>query len=123
MAKKILLIEDERLLLEMYVSRLEKAGFEILSAEDGDMGLKIAQEKIPDLILLDIVMPGMSGYDVLKELKTNPSTKDIPVIVFSNLGQEEEIKKGLALGAEDYIVKTSVTPTELLEKIESKIIK
>jgi DNA-binding response OmpR family regulator len=115
--KKILIIEDEKFLLEMYDMRLKKAGFEVLTASEGKSGIHLACEQKPDLIVLDIVMPEMSGYEVLRMLKKDPDTRHIPVLVFSNLGQDEEISKGLDLGADDYIVKTEVTPTQLVDKI------
>ena len=116
-AKKILIIEDEKFLLEMYEMRLKAAGFEVLSAEEGKIGIHLAVENKPDLIVLDIVLPEMSGYEVLRMLKSDPDTKDIPVLVFSNLGQQEEIQKGLELGADNYVVKTEVTPSQLVKKI------
>ena len=119
---KILVVEDEKKLLEMYVARLEKAGYDVVGVLTGQEGLEKAQQEKPDLIVLDILMPGLTGYDVLKKLKVNSRTKDIKVLVFSNLGQDEEIKKGLDLGANDYIIKTNYTPKDLLDKIE-KILK
>jgi len=116
--KKVLIIEDEKFLLEMYQMRLISADYEVLTAQDGKTGLHLAVEEKPDLIVLDIVMPEISGFEVLRMLKKDPDTKDIPVLVFSNLGQQEEIEKGLKLGADDYIVKTEVTPTQLIEKID-----
>ena len=118
---KILIIEDEKFLLEMYDMRLKKAGFEVLTASEGKEGIHLACEHKPKLIVLDIVMPEMSGYEVLRMLKKDPDTKDIPVLVFSNLGQEEEIAKGFDLGADDYIVKTEITPTQLVEKIQAML--
>lgn len=119
--KKILIIEDERFLLEMYDMRLTAAGFEVITALEGKEGLHLAVEKKPDLIILDIVLPGVSGYEILRMLKKDPDTKDITVLVFSNLGQEEEIQKGLDLGASDYVVKTDVTPSQLVEKVKKML--
>ena len=119
--KKILIIEDELFLLEMYEMRLKTAGFEILTATEGKEGIHLAVEEKPDLIILDIVMPGISGYDVLKMMKKDPDIKDIPVLIFSNLGQEEEIEKGKRLGADDYVVKTNVTPAQLVAKVEKML--
>ncbi len=115
--KKILMIEDEPTLSEMYKLYLNKVGCEVLFASDGQAGLEIAKQKKPDLILLDILMPHMDGWEVIKNLKCTPETNQIPVIVFSNLGQLEEIEKGLNLGADDYIVKTELTPKELAERV------
>lgn len=119
--KKILIIEDEKFLLEMYDMRLTAAGFEVITALEGKEGLHLAVEKKPDLIILDIVLPEISGYEILRMLKKDPDTKDITVLVFSNLSQEEEIQKGLDLGASDYVVKTEVTPSQLVEKVKKML--
>ena len=116
--KKILIIEDERLLLDMYESYFEKAGYEVFTAKNGRLGVEIAKTEKPDLIVTDIVMPDMDGYDVIQKIRGDITTKKIPILVFSNLGQKEEIKKGIELGADDYVIKTDLTPAELLAKIE-----
>ena len=115
--KKILIIEDEPGLLEMYKLYFERAGYQVFDALGGELGLEIAKKEKPDLILLDILMPGVNGWEVIKKLKSNPETNQILILVFSNLAQLEEIQKGLALGADDYIVKTDLTPKELLAKV------
>lgn len=119
--KKILIIEDEKTLLEMYRIRFEKAGYEVFAAANGQRGIETAQKEKPDLILLDILMPNADGYQVIQALKKDPQTKNIPILVFSNLGQPEEIEKGLKLGADDYVIKTDLTPTELTNKVERMI--
>ena len=116
---KILFVEDEEALLEMYRMKLDAEGFEVYVALNGEIGLMIAQKCCPHLILLDIIMPKVDGFQMLKRLKSTRITKGIPVIIFSNLSQQEEIKKGFKLGAEDFIVKTSVTPSLLCERIKS----
>jgi DNA-binding response OmpR family regulator len=123
MKKKILIIEDEKSLLELYQARFEKAGYQVLSTTNGKPGIEIAKKEKPDIILLDILMPGVDGYEVIRALKKDPQTKNIPILVFSNLGQPEEIEKGLKLGANDYVMKTDLTPTELLEKVERMLIR
>ncbi len=120
--KKILMIEDEPVLVEMYKLYLEKFGFEVLSASDGQTGLEIARQKTPDLILLDILMPAEDGWEVIKSLKSDSETRCVPVVIFSNLAQIKEIEKGLRLGAYDYIVKAELTPKELAEKVASILI-
>jgi len=120
--KKILIIEDEPGLLEMYRLYFERAGYQVFDVLSGQLGLEAAKEKKPDLILLDILMPDLNGYEVIKKLKSDPETSKIPILVFSNLAQVEEIQKGLALGADDYIVKTDLTPKELLAKVEQKLL-
>ncbi|MBL7155035.1 MAG: response regulator [Candidatus Portnoybacteria bacterium] len=116
--KKILIIEDEKFLLEMYQSRFEKEGYRVFTAINGQPGLELAQKEKPDLIILDILMPEMDGYEVIKKLKENSQTEKIPILVLSNLGQPEEINQGLKLGADDYIIKTDLTPSELINKVE-----
>lgn len=115
---KILVVEDEGSLLDLYEFALIKEGFEVITCTNGEDGIALAIEHKPDLILLDILMPKVDGFSMLKEIKNLPDTKKIPVIIFSNLSQKEEIEKGFKLGAEDYIVKTSVTPEELIRKVK-----
>lgn len=116
--KKIIVLEDEQVLQKALSIELLGAGFEVLSALDGESGLALIQKEKPDLVLLDITMPKMSGFEVLKRLKEGDSTKSIPVIILSNLGQDEDKEKGLALGAKDYYVKSSTDLSSLTEKIE-----
>ncbi|MDO8559643.1 MAG: response regulator [bacterium] len=116
--KKILIVEDEPSLLELYRLALEQAGFSLFTAVNGDAGYLLAKGNPVDLILLDILMPKVDGYEALRHLKNDPDTKKIPVIIFSNLSQKEEIEKGLKLGAKDFVVKTSVTPKALVEKVK-----
>jgi DNA-binding response OmpR family regulator len=120
--KKIVLVEDDSFLAGMYVSKLNLEDFEVTLAENGEDGLKLATEKMPALILLDILLPRMDGFEVLKKLKQNPSTADIPVILLTNLGQKKDVDRGLALGAEDYLIKAHFMPNEVIAKIK-KILK
>lgn len=115
---KILLIEDEAMLAEMYETKFKSEGFNINKALDGEVGLKMAQEEKPDIILLDIIMPKLDGFSVLRSLRGDPKCKDIPVILLSNLGQEEDIKKGKAMGATGYLVKANLTPAEVVDKVK-----
>lgn len=115
---RILLVEDDSFLAGMYVAKLNLENFEVLLADDGEKGLKIAEEDNPEIILLDIILPKMSGFDVLKSLKKNTATKDIPVILLTNLGQRDDVNKGLELGAEDYLIKAHFMPAEVIEKIK-----
>ena len=112
----ILVIEDDKFLRELLVRKLGTSGFNVLFAVDGEEALKKLKEKIPQLILLDLVLPGVDGFDVLKHIKENPLTKNIPVIILSNLGQQEEVEKGIRLGADDYLIKAHFTPDEIIEK-------
>lgn len=103
----------------MYVQKFKKHGFEVFSAYDGAAGLKLVEEEKPDIILLDIIMPKMDGFVALKKLKSNAATKDIPVILLTNLGQEEDVKKGQELGAQDYFIKANHTPQEVVDKVKT----
>ncbi len=118
MATKVLVIEDEKSLLFMFKSMLEKANFEVETAEDGQTGLDMVDKFQPDLILLDIMLPVMDGYEVLKNLKP---TVEIPVIVLTSLNQEDVEKKARLLGASDFVRKDDIHLTELLEKINTVI--
>ncbi|MBU2235526.1 response regulator [Patescibacteria group bacterium] len=120
--KKIVLVEDDSFLAGMYVSKLNLEDFEVKLAENGEDGLKLATAEMPDLILLDILLPRMDGFEVLKKLKQNPSTADIPVILLTNLGQKKDVDRGLALGAKDYLIKAHFMPNEVIAKIK-KILK
>ncbi|MCK5211924.1 response regulator [Candidatus Parcubacteria bacterium] len=118
---KIVILEDDRILLKALNIELLSSGFEVLSATDGESGLKLISREKPDLVLLDLVMPKIDGFEVLTKLKKNKDTKNIPVIILSNLGQDEEIKKGLKLGALDYYKKASTDLRELSNKIKGSL--
>jgi DNA-binding response OmpR family regulator len=120
---KIVLVEDDTFLAGMYVTKLNLEGFDVSLASDGEKGLKIAKEEKPAIILLDVILPKMSGFDVLKDLKEDPNTKNIPVILLTNLGQRDDVKKGLDLGAVDYLIKAHFMPSEVVEKIKKLISK
>jgi len=120
--KKILLIEDDQFLIDIYKEKLEKEGFEVFVLCDGTKVLKKTKELKPDLILLDIVLPNQNGWEILKALKEDVEVKDIPVIILSNLAQEEEIQKGLALGAVKYLVKSQYVPSEIVEEIKRALL-
>jgi DNA-binding response OmpR family regulator len=120
---KVLIIEDEEMLVNMYISKFKKEGYEAEKAANGKIGLKQAQIIKPDIILLDIMMPEMDGFMVLKNLKTDTDTKNIPVIMLTNLGQEEDIEKGSKLGATDYLVKANLTPAQVVDKVKEVLSK
>lgn len=117
---KILIIDDEKEFVMMLTMRLKAMGYEILEAQDGEVGLKVAEEKSPDLILLDIMMPVMDGYETLKQLKQNSKTKSIPVLMLTAVGKPDAVSKSLELGALDYIAKP-FEPKTLLEKIRKAL--
>jgi DNA-binding response OmpR family regulator len=114
---KILIVEDDPFLSEMYSTKLMQEKFDVELATDGKEAVKKAREVKPDLILLDIVLPKMDGFEVLQEIKRDPQLRNIQVIALTNLGQKEEVEKGLKLGADDYIVKAHFTPTEVINKV------
>ena len=114
--KTILVVDDTKDILLVVARRLKSWGYESLTADSGEEGLKIAQEQLPDLVLLDIMMPKMKGRDVCARLKADPKTAHIPVIFLTALGLADHIKAGMDLGAEDYIVKP-FEPAELKELI------
>jgi len=116
--KKILIIEDDPFLSEMYSTKFVESGFETELATDGKAGLVKIKNIKPDLILLDIVLPKMDGFELLKKIKEDESIKEIPVILLTNLGQKNEVEKGLSLGADEYIIKAHFTPTAVVAKVK-----
>ena len=115
---KIILIEDDSFLVEMYTTKFELEGFEVISAEDGKKGLDMVKKEKPDIILLDILMPQMDGFAVLDALKKDKALADIPVILLTNLGQKEDVKKGFEKGAVGYLIKAHFMPSEVVDKIK-----
>ncbi len=125
MAIKALIIEDDEFLSDMYKTKFSQEGFEVFTASDGVEALEklSAKEIEPDVILLDVVMPKMDGIEVLEKLKSDDNLKSIPVIMLTNLGQQEEIEKALSVGAKDYLVKANYTPSEVVRKVKDIISK
>ena len=119
--KKILFIEDESVLQKAFGDVLQQKGYKILSALNGEIGLRMARSEKPDLILLDLILPRLHGFEVLKKLKEDPETKEIPVIVLTNLQKMEDINKAIELGATTYLVKTEYKIEEVIEKIKKII--
>jgi len=118
MAKKILIIEDDKFLRELITQKLIKEGYDIIEAVDGEKGIKSVKKEKPDLILLDLILPGIDGFEVLAKIKENPVLSQIPVIILSNLGQKDDIERGLKIGAVDYLIKAHFTPGEIIEKVK-----
>ncbi|OIO45582.1 response regulator [bacterium (Candidatus Gribaldobacteria) CG23_combo_of_CG06-09_8_20_14_all_37_87_8] len=116
--KKILFIEDESALQKSMGDSLRREGWEVLSALNGEIGLRQAKTECPDLILLDLILPKMDGFEVFRELKKNKETVNIPVIVLTNLEQMEDVEKALELGAKTYLVKANYTLSEVVSKIK-----
>jgi two-component system alkaline phosphatase synthesis response regulator PhoP len=117
--RKILLAEDDRFLRRAADATLRHHGFTVFTAVDGQEALDVARKEIPDLILLDLIMPKLQGFEVLRELKASPLTAGIPVIVLSNLGQEKDAVSARELGALDYWVKANVGLEELAKRVEA----
>jgi DNA-binding response OmpR family regulator len=115
---KITIIEDEPAILNMYKFKFEHAKFTVSTAEDGKKGLEVIQQSKPDIVLLDIRMPVMSGDEMLRELRATDWGKEIPVIVLTNISRDEAPRTLWHLGVEDYIVKASSTPQMILEKVQ-----
>ena len=118
MSKLILLIEDDPFLIDIYTKKIKNSGFEVQVAENGSTALKILKEKKPDLILLDIVLPEMEGWEVLRRIKEDKATAALKVVVLSNLGQRGEVEKGLKLGAMKYLIKAQHTPSQVVTEIK-----
>ncbi len=116
--KRVLLIEDDSFISQLYALKFSKTPYEMILARDGEEGIALSKDQKPDLILLDIILPKLSGFSVLESFKSDPETKDIPVILLTNLGQQENIQRGMNLGAADYIIKAHHTPQEVINKIE-----
>jgi len=118
MPKTILIVEDDTILRDLISQKLKKANYDIVEAVDGEEGLKKAKENKPDIILLDLILPGIDGFGVLEQIKKDPEIDKIPVVILSNLGQKEEIEKGMSLGATDFLIKAHFTLSEIVEKIK-----
>lgn len=116
-AKTILIVEDDQFLRNLCIRKLQKEKFNVLYAVDGEEGLRKIQEEKPDLVLLDILLPGLNGFDVVMAAKNNPDLNNIPIILLSNLGDKSDVNKGLSLGANDYLIKAHFTPGEIVNKV------
>ncbi|HLA26033.1 MAG TPA: response regulator [Patescibacteria group bacterium] len=114
---KILLVEDDRFLIKAVYTKLTQKGFEVILANDGDEAISKAKTEKPELVLLDMVLPKKSGFEVLRALKGDPKTVSIPVFILSNLAQDQDIQEGKALGAEDYIVKSNTSLSAIVDKV------
>lgn len=119
--EKILFIEDESVLQKTLGELLTQEGYEVVSALDGELGLNLAKKEKPDIILLDLILPKLNGFEVLERLKKDEETKEIPVIVLTNLEDIEDIDRVISLGATTYLVKTQYEMEEVLEKIKKAL--
>lgn len=118
---KILIVEDDKFLRGLIASKLVKEGYEVIEAPDGETGVEKSGSEIPNLIILDLLLPGVDGFEVLKNVKEKDETKNIPVIILSNLGSREDIERGLNLGASDFMVKAHFTPDEIIDKVKQTL--
>lgn len=118
----VLLVEDDVFLSGIYQKKFEMEGFKVSTADNGEAGLQAAKKKKPDIILLDVLLPKLDGFAVLEKLKKDPEVKGIPVILLTNLGQKDDVEKGLEQGAADYLIKAHFKPSEVVDKI-NKILK
>jgi len=119
--KKILLIEDDSFLIDIYTTKLKEAGFSVEVASDGETAFEKLEEKKPDLVILDIVLPQINGWEVLRKIKSIPKLNDLKIIILSNLGQKEEVARGMNLGVAKYLIKAHYTPSEVVKEIKEII--
>lgn len=115
---KILVVEDDEFLQKILVTKFTKEGFAVKAASDGEQALKMVNEDLPDLVLLDLILPKMTGFDVLTEIRVAAPTKNLPVIILSNLGQEEDIMRAKELGALDFLVKADISVNDVVRKVK-----
>jgi DNA-binding response OmpR family regulator len=116
--KKILLVEDDPFLIEVYSTKFKEAGFASDVVADGELVLDKIKEEKPDLLLLDIVLPNVDGWEILKIIKNNNELKNIKIVILSNLGENEDVARGLKLGADKYLIKSHYTPSEVVKKVK-----
>lgn len=119
MKKNILIVEDDEFFRELMVKKLTSSGFVVSEAVDGRKGIKKVQDGKPDLVLLDLLLPDVDGYEVLSTIKGDSKTSSIPVVILSNLSSKEDIEKGLKLGASDFLIKSQFESEEIIAKIKS----
>ncbi len=119
--KVILIVEDDPILLKMYTEKFTFEGFTVLNAKDGEEALKVALAEKIDIILLDIMLPRLSGTDFLEKFKQSPKAANLPVIALTNLAEEEERQKALKLGVREYLVKAMQTPEQVVEKVKKNL--
>jgi len=119
MAKNILIVEDDDFFRELIKKKLVSEGFNVFEAPDGEKGVELINEKKPDLIILDLLLPNIDGFEVLLKVKANPEVASIPVIILSNLGQPEDIERGIKLGANDFLIKSQFDIDQVMDKIKT----
>ncbi len=119
--KHVLLVEDDTFLANIYKTKFEMEGFKVTVAENGEIGLDEVKKKKPDIVLLDVLLPKMDGFTVLKHIKEDASLASTPVILLTNLGQKDDVEKGLELGAVDYLIKAHFKPSETVSKVKKAL--
>jgi DNA-binding response OmpR family regulator len=117
----ILIVEDDVFLADLYKTKFTLEGFKVAVAYDGEKGLEMVKKNQPDIVLLDLVLPKLSGFEILKEMKQDNKTKDLPVMLLTNLSQKADVEKGLKLGANDYLIKAHFMPSEVVDKIKKLV--
>lgn len=118
---KILIVEDDIFLADLYRTKFELEGLTVYVAYDGEKGIELVEKNLPDIVLLDLILPKMSGFLVLEKMKASKKLKDIPVILLTNLSQKADVEKGLKMGADDYLIKAHFMPSEVVNKIKEKV--
>ena len=114
----VLLVEDDVFLSGIYQKKFEMEGYKVSTSDNGEKALVDAKKKMPDIILLDILLPKLDGFAVLEKLQADSTTKNIPVILLTNLGQKDDVEKGLEAGAKDYLIKAHFKPSEVVDKVK-----
>ncbi len=118
-SKKVLVVEDDVFLAQLLTNRIAKVGAQVLRAADGEEGVKIIKQSRPDLVLLDLILPKKSGFELLEDMRSDPSTQGTPVIIVSNLGQESDVVRGKELGAVEYFIKAKTSIDGLVERVKA----
>ena len=114
----ILLVEDDSFISGMYQTKLSSLGYNVELVDNGeDATSRLLEDPLPDLVLLDVVLPKKDGFEILEDMRKQERTKELPVILLTNLGQKPDVERGIKLGADDYVIKAHYTPTEVVEKI------
>lgn len=116
--KKVLVVEDDQFLVKAYEIKLKKEGIEVWVARDGNEAISFLEREKPNIVLLDLMLPGINGFDVLLAIRKNEKWKDVPVIILSNLGQDQDMQRGKELGASEYLVKANTKISDIVEKVK-----
>ena len=119
--RDILIVEDDKLLRDLLTEKLERSGFTVVGAIDGKQALEKLETVMPSIILLDLVLPGLDGFEILRHIKENPTTKAVPVLVLSNLGDKDDIRRAKDLGAEEYLIKAHYTLDDIAKRVEEMV--